>query len=197
MKTILIIIAVVVLGAFGWYYFGAKAPANEVTLPVENGATTTPSTPATQTYNNTTHNFSLEYPLSYVAKEASSTQVVTFITEADNAAMQGSTSSTSTPREGPTAITIEAFPNPKKLSAGAWATSTKLSNFNLGPKELNSIELAGRDAVVYQWEGLYQGISVAVNDGTTVYVLSVTFSSPTDQIVKDFEGVYQSFQFTN
>lgn len=101
---------------------------------------------------------------------------------------------TQEPREGPTSITIDVYSNTQGLSALEWAKQD--TNWNIGSKKTTDVLVGGREGVSYTWDGLYPGKSAIVAIGKKAYVFSVTWNSPGDRILVDFEAVLKSAVFS-
>jgi hypothetical protein len=97
--------------------------------------------------------------------------------------------------EGPTAITIDIFPNPQATSAATWVRANTISNFNISTTPLKETSVSGASAVSYEWDGLYKGRSVAFMHNGSVILISGTYNVVADQIYNDFDKVIQSFKF--
>jgi len=99
-------------------------------------------------------------------------------------------------REGPPAITIDTFQNNLDRYTGEdWIRRTSFSNFKLGNGVLEETLLGGEEAFAYSWSGLYEGRSVVRADENNVYMFSVTYLAPSDQIVKNFNSILQTVEF--
>ena len=100
-----------------------------------------------------------------------------------------------TPREGPTAITIDLFQNNlDKQTAIDWVKGSSDSNFKLGDQTYSSATIDQMEAVRYRWSGLYEGESVVAADEKWIYMLSVTYLTPQDRIRPDFSKVVDTFK---
>jgi hypothetical protein len=55
--------------------------------------------------------------------------------------------------------------------------------------------VGGRDAIGYQWSGLYEGESVAVLYDGNILLFGVSFFTPEDRIIIDFEVLLQSVEY--
>jgi hypothetical protein len=94
--------------------------------------------------------------------------------------------------EGPTAITIDVFPNATGTSIANWVRANTVSNFNQSTTPLSEREVSGAPAVSYSWDGLYLGRSVAfMHDGSAILV-SGTYLETDDKIYADFDEVVNS-----
>lgn len=98
---------------------------------------------------------------------------------------------TAPPREGPTAITVDIFQNNlDNMNAEKWITETNNSNFKLSPDGiLTKATVGGKEATSYRWSGLYEGKSVVVATPEFVYMFSVSYLTPEDVILRDFDAL--------
>ncbi len=101
----------------------------------------------------------------------------------------------SPPREGPTAISIDIFQNLEKQSVESWIKNTSDSNYKLGDGTLVPLTLNQKDAFSYRWSGLYEGNSVVFTHKDNIVMMSVTFLTPQDQILTDFETLLATINF--
>lgn len=98
--------------------------------------------------------------------------------------------------EGPTAITVDIFQNDLDMyTAGEFATSTSQSNWKLGDGTLTPVTVGGKEGLSYTWSGLYEGKSIVVARPDYVYMFSVTWMTPEDQIIRDFDGLIKTVSF--
>jgi hypothetical protein len=99
--------------------------------------------------------------------------------------------------EGPTTINLDIYQNNlDNLSIERWIKETSASNYKLSSDgKLTSLTVDGEDALTYNWDGLYSGQTIVFEHDNNIYALSVTHMTPTDQILSDFEIVYDSFRF--
>lgn len=91
--------------------------------------------------------------------------------------------------EGPPSITIDVYTNePRPLSVDAWVSARMnwMKNFTTEPTQTM---VGGVPGLVYLWDGLYPGKSIVVSKGPYIYVFSVTWLSPDDQMLKDFDTI--------
>lgn len=161
LQTIVLIIFAVVLIAVGWYLFVRK-----------DGSTLL-------TYTNQTYGVSFSYPDNYKLTESSSTEgeprtLVTLIEKGINLPKDG---------EGPTAITVNMFDAGTTTSNTllSWVRTSPYSNFNLsGTTTPGSTTVGDEPALLYTWDGLYQGTSLAVLHDSNIILFSVTYDGETD-----------------
>ena len=55
--------------------------------------------------------------------------------------------------------------------------------------------VAGREAIEYRTTGLYEAMNYVFADGDAIYMLSVTWLTPQDDIIDAFARVKGSFEF--
>lgn len=148
-------------------------------------------------YQNQEFGISFEYPSGYYLKERNDvgalgvpqlSVLMVEDTQMHRDIIDGKVGAT----EGPTSIMVDAYQNPDQLSAVEWAKQD--TNWKITSRELETLRVAGESAVSFTWDGLYQGKSIIVTKGTHAYVLSVTWNSPEDQILKDFDMVLRTVQ---
>lgn len=153
----------------------------------------TPTAPSLQTYMNADKGISFQYPDTYELKEEvlpgsgmRERIAVTLTRRADLPVPEAS--------EGPPAISLLIVQNSlDSQTTEGWVRSSAESNFKLSPDgTLASTTVDGREALLYRWDGLYLGTTVARAERAWIYALSVTFLSPEDAIVADFARIIQS-----
>jgi hypothetical protein len=158
------------------------------------------------TYTNTTYGISFDYPDSYRLDE-------TPITEGETGTMVTLTDkgiSIPTNGEGPTAITIAMYDaagvttststlkqKAKQNPMDAWITTSPYSNFTLSTLPApGTTTLAGKDARLYTWDGLYQGTTLVTIANNHLFMLSVTYEGNTDMKKReDFTDLVASVRF--
>ncbi len=96
--------------------------------------------------------------------------------------------------DGPTTITVDTFSREGKTLLD-WVKSTKESNFDLSKGEYTKNKAGSIPAIVYEWSGLYEGTTYAVegNDGSVI-LMSVTYLTRGDEIVKDFDLILSTLR---
>ena len=99
--------------------------------------------------------------------------------------------------EGPPAITIEVFQNNiENYTADSVIRSTNFTNYKLSSDGIiASTTVGGRDGLEFRWSGLYEGRTVVVTGPNWVYAFSVTFLTPDDAIIDDFERILTAVRF--
>lgn len=184
--AIAVVVALVVVGA-GFYFFNnAQAPV----IP-ETGEKA-----AMLPYKNEAFGLSFEYPSTLYMLERSDVgtpeapQLALFLaenTEENRDVLEGKSTE---PREGPTGIAVTVFPNKENLSASDWVKND--TNWTVANSGATPVVVNGNEGVSYTWSGLYEGRTVVLTKGDKAYVFSVTWLTPEDQIIKDFEMVLNS-----
>ncbi len=100
--------------------------------------------------------------------------------------------------EGPTAITVDIFQNDlDEFTAERFATTTSDSNWKLGDGRLIPATVDGKEGVSYTWSGLYEGKSVVIARPDYVYMFSVTWLTPEDEILGLFDDLLRSVSFVS
>ncbi len=160
--TLAIVLLLLLLAYVSWYLFMKK---QDVVL---------------HTYSNTTYGVSFSYPDTYKLTEtkaqgAQSGTIVTLLEKGATIPKDG---------EGPTAITIGMYngmgtsSSPTLLS---WVRSSPYANFNLSKTATPGTTTVGNQpALLYTWDGLYQGTSLATTYKGNVILFTVTYNGETD-----------------
>lgn len=98
--------------------------------------------------------------------------------------------------EGPPTITINIFQNNiDKYTLQSFVEGTDLSNFKLSDGKKTEIIVGGKPAWRYRATGLYENDNVVVVRPEYVYMFTVFFNSPDDQIRKDFDTILKTVGF--
>ena len=187
-----VIAVVVVFGAFA-LFGGQQVPlvGNQLPAGQEGKASMV-------AYANEAYDLAFEYPSNlflYEREDAGTPerpQLALFLVEDTQENRDVLEGRTTEPREGPTGITVDAYQNPDQLSARAWAETD--TNWTVVTAEASDITVAGREGISFTWSGLYEGKTVVVTEGDKAYVFSVTWMTPEDQILRDFDMVLNSLQ---
>lgn len=154
------------------------------------------SQPIAARYSNTEYGISFKYSNTYQLEERDAPgsgerrhHIVTLI-DTDDAANVPENG------EGPTAITVEMFQNNlDRQPVETWIRGTSNSNFKLSPDgALSTTTVYGVTAYSYSWDGLYRGDSVVFEHKNNIFMLSVTYMTPDDQIRKDFDLLVRSVE---
>src|SRR3989344_7650806 len=142
-------------------------------------------------YENYLYNFKFEYPENLYMKESdkgtpSKPQLNIILVEGIKESIDLIEGNYTSPgREGPTSITLNVYQNEKKLNLADWMKQDV--NSNISSEKTSVASVNGLPGVSYKWSGLYEGESVIITKGTQVYFFSVTWLTPEDQILKDFD----------
>lgn len=99
-------------------------------------------------------------------------------------------------REGPPTISVLVFDDVDNMQLSEWlAANNGFTNFS--EQGVEDITIGGEDAIVYNWEGLYNGQTAAVMMGSRVYVFTGNYTDPSDGRLDDFEDLLESVRFIN
>lgn len=97
--------------------------------------------------------------------------------------------------EGPPTITITMFQNNlDNYTLQSFVERTNFSNFKLSDGNKTEITVAGNPAWRYRASGLYENDNVVVVRPDYVYMFTVFFNSPDDQILKDFDKFLETIE---
>lgn len=188
-SLILIVLAIVIVGAGAYAFFAKKAlsPTDDLSADLTN---------ADVRYASTEHNIYFMYPKGYVLTEQEvgngerEHHMTMLVRKGDEVAPEGG--------EGPVAITVDIYDNSSdKLSVMDWMKNTNQSNFKLGPGTYDTEQVAGETAYSYTWSGLYEGRTTVLAHGTDIVAISVTYMDPSDGILVAYGDVVASFRFDN
>lgn len=164
-----------------------------------------------ETYINDVYSFSFKYPSSYRVESFDNKEReipsqllfnISLVRPEDDALKLADLGSDVLFQE----IDISIWNNSKKLSAVDWAKANE-PHSNYSSKEFNppffnsdvrEINMGGHKALSYYWTS-YEGQrvqTVIVENGETLILLNPSFREETDQVLKDFEVVLTSLEFT-
>lgn len=190
-----LLIVTVILGfaalALGSYLFLYRSP---IPVPVR-----IEEAPEGQKYENGAYGISFEYGSGYFLKErdagtAERPQLAIILVEDTQENREVLEGRAPEPRDGPTAISIDVYPNPDRLTAEDWVRADM--NWTVRTSEAAPIGRGSIAGVTYSWSGLYEGKTVIVTEGTLAYVFSVTWLAPTDPILAQFDALLSSVVLT-
>ena len=186
MKKVLIVVVLVGVFVAGFFMWNQRSSF----LPVAEGM---------RVYTN--HGVSFTYPSHYfleedVSENAKRTRysiILTEDTEENKAVREGRASE----REGPTTITIDVFQNDlDHLTAEEWIKHVSSSNYSLSVDSILTPRRVGTiSGFAYRWSGLYEAKAVVVANDLFLYSFTATYITPSDVILKDFEGILESVKF--
>jgi hypothetical protein len=147
-----------------------------------------------KTFYNPTYGIALNYPDNYAVQEhdATGAQKHHSIIIGDKTALSNPPANS----EGPPAMTIDIYDNPTHQTPEKWIKNNSFSNYKLSQNTtLATTTVATIPAFAYPWDGLYRSTSIVFPQKDKIYMLSVGYNSPDDQIRKDFAEVVASIQF--
>lgn len=185
----IIIALVVVIG--GFIFFGNQP------LPVANEISNGKASMVP--YENAEYALSFQYPSNLYLHERTDAgtserpQLSLFLvadTQENRDLLSGKTTE---PREGPTGITVDVYQNPEKLSATDWLKSD--TTWTVANSTAEPVTVGSHEGVSFTWSGLYEGKTVLFTQGDKAYVFTVTWMTPDDQIIRDFDMILNSLSF--
>lgn len=99
--------------------------------------------------------------------------------------------------EGPPAISVQDIPNPEGLGVRQWVVGDARSNWQLtiDDRASRNITVDGLPAIWYHYSGLYETDSVAVAANGKIYLFSVGWLEPQDQVRTDFNNLLNTVHF--
>lgn len=192
MKIVASILVLLVLAVGVYVVAGrAQAPVTETTLPSELTPKTYASAMLGLSFVYPGNYFIVERDLSTGERERHSIMLIED-TPGNRALVSGGVEGA----EGPTAITIDIFQNDLDSNdADSFIENVSESNFKLAKGDVYGRSVGGDLAIGYGWSGLYEGKSLVVARPDWVYMFSVTYLTPEDEILGDFEDVLEFTSF--
>ncbi|HEY0010346.1 MAG TPA: hypothetical protein VGB97_00330 [Candidatus Paceibacterota bacterium] len=190
-STLIIIVAgVVALGAAGYLSLRER----QVPVPELPDITREPA-PEMLTYSAPEAGITFSYSPGYYLKErkegaGNRPELVVVLVEDTTENREVIDGRSTTAREGPTSITLDVYPNPDRLGAEDWVRAD--TNWTVRTSDAAPIGRGSITGVTYSWDGLYSGKTVVVTRESRAYVFSVTWMSPEDPILKEFDRVLES-----
>lgn len=149
-------------------------------------------------YSNPKYGISFEYPDNYFLKEGEAGNGERYhynITLVEDTPGNREMLSGKVAGEGPTAITVDIFQNNlDNLSVEQWIRTTSFSNFKLSDEKLGTTTVGGSAALSYSWDGLYRGDSLIFAHKENIVMLSATYLTAEDAILRDFSGIVSTFE---
>ena len=189
---ILVVVGILILGAV--YVLGDKSayPNPLTNTPEINGE------PTIQTYSSPEYKIAFDFSTKYLLLERDSgtpeipikSILIIEDTKQNRDIAEGKLGETG---EGPTSITVDIFTNTKDSSVEDWVKEN--TGWMTGGNAKNPIDIDGKSGLVYHWDGLYAGKSAVVVSGNNIYVFSVTWITPEDQILQDFQTLLSTVKF--
>jgi hypothetical protein len=212
---LLILIAVALVSAYFYYSYApvdvtVDVPVVEIKEPVDTPLPTTSTPTQIAVFENSDYNFMFKYrikPYGYSLFENTLDQNidmgtlfgVTFIRSDDynesvKAVAEGNA------YDGPPGMSVYVFSASKVLDLSEWMIGNKTIT-NCMEGEVTATVLAGQDATVCLWDGLYPGTTIAQIRNNKIYLLVGTreSSETTDgySYEKDFNELVASFGVKN
>ena len=95
--------------------------------------------------------------------------------------------------EGPVSITIDIFQNNlDHQDARSFITGAGDSNYKLGNGLIATTTHGSVEGLEYAWSGLYEGVSFVSATDAFIYMFSVTWLTPQDRIIADYDAILKS-----
>ena len=156
-----------------------------------------------QTYESAALGISFSYSGRYMLLEqdqstgARTLHVVVLMEDTEeNRALVGGESSDG--REGPPTITIAIHQNNlDNYTTERFIRDTNFSNFKLSDGKLVPFTAGSEEGLRYHASGLYENENVVFARPDFVYLFTVNYLTPEQEIVRDFERVLQTVEFAN
>jgi hypothetical protein len=179
-----IIVALVIVLGVGSYITYQKHMA---ILGGQNNPTPTPGV-----FNSSDIGISFTYPKNYeltvADDEEGAVKIITLMDKANLPVGQNT--------EGPPAISVQRFDNPKNLPLDEWVRTTGASNWQLSAQgEMGASTVGDEAGLGYKYSGLYEVTAVAVAHNGKVYLFTVDTLTPDDQIKADFFSLLDTVTF--
>ncbi len=176
-----------------WILVLIVAVAGVIVLVNKVSTPTPPNTVAVaHTYANQKYGITFDYPDGYVLQEGErgTTQrghyAIVLTREEDSQVPENG--------EGPTGISIDIYQNNlDKQTLSSWLNTSE-SNYKLGNGTIASSTVAGKEAVVYQWSGLYEGETTAFLHNDNVVAVSLTWLTPQDENIQVYRDLIKSIR---
>jgi hypothetical protein len=183
-KVWVVLILIIVLGGAWWLMSQEKADS-----------------PTEQLYSSEELNLSFEYPEGYFIEETDQSTgernrhaIVIF---EDNQFNRDLVGGKILGTDSPPTVTISLFQNNlDNYTAKSFVEGNNFSNFKLSDGVQTETEIAGEPALRYQADGLWQSNNVVVARPDYVYMFTVFFNSPEDELVSIFENLLKTVEFS-
>lgn len=156
----------------------------------------------TDSFRSDAFGISFDYPKNYfVALERSfdgEREQHAIVLAGDTPANRELFSNPKTATDGPPTITLSIFQNNLDYyTLQSFVEGTNFSNFKLSDGRKTEILIGGEKAWRYRATGLYENDNVVVVRPEYVYMITVFFNGPDDQIIKDFDELLRSVTFAD
>lgn len=138
-------------------------------------------------YRNADIGISFTYPKGYVKAEGAIGETGAYAIEI----VREEDAMTPENGEGPRSVSVRAYPS-NGVALEAWLSQARESNYYGGPTSTATV--AGKQAIAYPWEGLYQGRTTAFAHRDRVVLVTVTYDSPEDGILGAYQAVLSSLR---
>lgn len=158
--------------------------------------------PIKQIYSSEDLNLSFEYPEGYFVEEidrsAGERKQHAIVIFEDNQFNRDLVAGKITGTDAPPTITISLFQNDlDNYTARNFIEETNFSNFKLSDGTLTETKIAGEPALRYWADGLWQNYNTVVARSDYVYMFTVSFNSPEDELISVFEKLLKTVKFSS
>lgn len=212
---LLVLVAAAVISAYFYYDFvSTDTPAGVPEVENDDHFDTQPPTTSAPAqiavFENADYNFTFKYrikPYGYSVFENTLDQNneigtlfgVTFVRSNDyNESVRATALGNA--HDGPPAMSVYVFSASKILDLNAWMVGKSMIT-NCVEGEVTATVLAGQDATVCLWDGLYPGVTIAQIRDNKIYLLVGTRESSETpdgySYEKDFNELVESFEVTS
>lgn len=141
--------------------------------------------------------FSFEYPSSYtLATPGEIRGDLVFVRSLIDADAYKALTESTTPREGPPAISVAVYRNPMNLDLEEWIRETPEANFALVMGELGSERIGGTTYVTYTRDGLYTADVYAHARAGYVYLISAEYADAESAAREDVRTILESISWS-
>jgi hypothetical protein len=98
-------------------------------------------------------------------------------------------------REGPTAMTAEAYRNPTGRSVQEWIESDPQSNHPLAVGTSSTVSYGDTEYITYVWDGLYRADTYITEKNGYIYVFTVTYTDSESLMRNDLKDLLTTVEF--
>lgn len=145
-----------------------------------------------KTYSSARFGFDLKYPTYYILEEkeigsGERYHYAIIIREDKEIPING---------EGPVAITIDVYQNNlDNQTLLNWITSNNNSNYKLSNGTHEATIIGGKEALQYNWSGLYEADTIVTRTKNDIIAFTVTYIDPEEKMRKDFSSIIPTVSF--
>jgi hypothetical protein len=184
------VLVALVVGYISYMVHRAEPASTEMTQTTDN-------TPVTALlYTSDTYGIAFNYPSSYALTQKDvRADTANKIVAHHNITLTNTSAQTPNNGEGPTAITLDIYPNPKNGLIQDWIKNTDASNYKLAvDSNMQNAMIGGTAAYAYTWSGLYYGNNFVFSHKNYIIMASVTYLTTGDAILNDFTQIMSTLK---